>query len=81
MPTPVRQNTFQIEAEYLHLFVGRRVIIPVDTAGLPFRIVTVRHEPETGRVLVQIDTPMLHPLEVEFQPGDVVEVEHEAATL
>jgi hypothetical protein len=74
----VRQNTFQIGAEYLHLFVGRRAIIPVTAdAGIPFLIQAVRYEPERHRVLVQIDTPMLQPVEAEFAPDEIIEVEHE----
>ena len=67
--------TFEIEAEYLHLYVGRRATF----AGLTFTILAVRYEPERGRVLVEIEHPWFAQLEAEFAANQVLEVEHAAA--
>jgi hypothetical protein len=79
MPTPTVINSFEIEAEYLHLYVGRKVAVPVGDGAIPFTIQAVRYEPERRTVLVQVDTPMVEPLEVEFAPSDVIEVQHQVA--
>lgn len=78
MSAPMHRNTFEIEAEYLHLFVGRRIIIWDDKVGATLTVAAVRNEPEHHRVLAEVETSA-EPLEVEFVPGDVVEVEHERA--
>jgi len=81
MPTSVLPSSFQIEAEYLHLYVGRRIAVRVDIGAIPFTIQTVRHEPERRTVIVEVDTPMIEPLEIEFVPGDIVEVQHVAPVI
>ncbi|PPF64562.1 hypothetical protein C5E11_04010 [Clavibacter michiganensis] len=76
-------KTFEIAAEYLHLYVGRRAA----TVGwgshswIPFTIGAVRYHPESGLVVVTpiIPTPAL--LDFGFSPDVIVRVEYSNLTV
>jgi hypothetical protein len=75
---------FEIQAEFLHLYVGRRAATPTDWPGLawvPFTIGAVRLHPESGLVIVTPVTPTPASLDFGFDPDVVVRVEHTSWTL
>jgi hypothetical protein len=76
MPIPV--TTFEIQAEFLHLYIGRRAQLSLGGVGkVPFRIAEVQHHPETSRILVAIETPVMGMYQLAFDADAIVEVEHE----
>lgn len=66
---------FQIQAEYLHLFTGRRCAVDVGGGKVPFRITAVTYQPENNLVLAKIATPVFQLTELAFTPDAIVEVE------
>lgn len=70
-------KTFQLTAEYLHTMIGRRVGIPLADSGyIPITVGSVRHDPESGLILVDALVPMGQLTGLMLTPDAVVEVEH-----
>lgn len=72
--------TFQIAAEYLHTLIGRQVALPAGGAlgaAIPLRIAAVRHEPETGSVIVDADAIVHQIVGWKLAPDTLVNVELE----
>ena len=72
--------TFQIAAEYLHTLVGRQVALPAGGAlgaAIPLTIAAVRHEPESGSVVVDADAIVHQIVGWKLAPGTLVNVQHE----
>jgi hypothetical protein len=75
---PAEPGYFEIEAEYLHLYVGRRAAMRSERGTkIPFVIDAVALRPETG--LIEVDAFLPHQvIGFVFGAGDVVEVQHAA---
>lgn len=70
---------FEIAAEFLHLYVGRRCAVDVGGGKIPFGISAVRYQPESGLILVAVATPVFQLGELAFTPDAYVAVEQAAA--
>lgn len=66
---------FTIEAEYLHLYRGRRAAVDIGGGKVPFTIGAVRYEPETALILVEAITPIAQITELAFTADAIVDVE------
>lgn len=71
-------KTFQINAEYLHTLLGRRVAVPAGggIGHIPITVGAVRYEPESELILVDSVTPIGQLVGLALGPGTVVVVEH-----
>jgi hypothetical protein len=77
-PVSIEPGYFEIEAEYLHLYVGRRAAVRSERgAKIPFVIDAVALRPETG--LIEVDAFLPHQIiGFVFGAGDILEVQHAA---
>ena len=69
---------FTIQAEYLHLYVGRRAALISDRGNkIPFTIGAVTYRPERNQI--EVDAQLPHQVVgFAFGPADIVEVQHAA---
>jgi hypothetical protein len=74
MPAP---EFFTIQAEYLHLYLGRRAAIAFGGGRVPFVVDAVTHRPETG--LIEVDAFILpNIVGLTLGPDTILEVQHAA---
>ena len=71
--------TSPVTAEHLHNHVGQRASLPLGAGLIPITIGAVRHEPETGAILVDAVVPMGQLIGFSLSATTVVNVSSAAA--